>query len=208
MPWRAAALLFLAAVVLILLLLLLGCAAPGVQGGAPGVVVVDTLNLVHAAVGRTLQDGDVRRVVVDHADAMRARGLVPVYVIKARAAGEDLVPYQRLAREARVRIMVAVPFQPGQAPPRPCGTTVPAERVAHSKRASDDFLVALVCKKYNARALTADRMSDFGTFRANLEPFRAHEFVWWDDPPTVESIIPCSPAYADLRRPARIRLSS
>lgn len=187
-------------------------APPGARGGGRppgGVLIVDTLNLTHGRVGPAISPDDIIETVRLTAPELRAQYDRVIYVLKSRetqAAQLDEAAARRLqeaARQYKVLLYVAVEY--ADPPARRSGTPTPGERVAHARRARDDFLMAVLAQKFRAPVMTRDRMQDFGSWRANLAPFRVYVFDWWSPGPAQEYYAPDAPAYAALRAPRRVR---
>lgn len=186
---------------------LLGGAACVLGGGARGrqhIAVVDTLNAAHARTGQSyLRPDDISDTITALSSVLKKDYKEVIFVIKNKSSVFEDSMFEQLAKKNGVRIAVATEY--GVQPPnRHSGNPVPSEVDKHARKARDDFLLLLLARKYNGVMVTNDRMKDMSKFRANLQPFRVFTYDWWSTGCDVESIIPDSPAYANMRKPPRI----
>lgn len=168
-------------------------------------VVVDTLNLAHWLRGesaRPLAAAEIIAAIDKTAPILKKKHAGRVmYVLKDRESqlnGEAAhAEFMACAERNRVYIITAEKYADDPPSGNPRST-------AHSAAGRDDFLVAVLARRWRCAALTEDRLRDFGEFRSALQPFHVYEHAYWRASVAQEYYRPESPAYSRLRKPRTV----
>jgi len=171
-------------------------------------IVVDTLNLTHWHLrgrGAVLSPALIAETIDATAPALKLRhpGRV-MYVLKDRESQFNDDAARAVYKDAASRNGVYVSAAE-RYPDPPAGAKASAE---HSARGRDDFYMGVLAHRYRCAVLTADRLRDFGSFRATVQPFHVVEYAFWRDLPHREYVRPDAAAYSRMKKPRTIHPSA
>ena len=170
-------------------------------------IVVDTLNLVHwlhSESPQPLSTALIVEAIDDTAAVLKKKhsGRV-MYVLKDRESALNSEAahksYMECAKRNQVYIFIAEKYA---TPPR--GNL---RSTAHSASGRDDFLIAVLARRWRCAALTEDKLRDFSEFRSTLQPFHVYDFAYWRDHASREYFRPESVAYAGLKKPRTVQFA-